>query len=101
MGQKLLITSTSQKAIKIGTYKLLCWPSILASLVKFGLAATPWDRLGIILSQKVQEVASDIFIKHPGRRAKLGQVFEFIPELKAKLGRLERLDPYGSHKVLG
>lgn len=50
-----------------------------------------WDGRDRGLADEVRQVAVDIASENPGRRIKLWQIYQKIPGLKAKLGRLDKL----------
>ena len=50
-----------------------------------------WDARDEALAQQVKEVALEIFEKNPYKRILLWMIYQRLPELKAKLAKLERL----------
>lgn len=56
-----------------------------------GGSRVDWDVRDRDLAAKIAEVAMNLASEAPGRRLKLWQIYQRLPELKAKLGHLDQL----------
>lgn len=50
-----------------------------------------WDTRDLAISRRVREICLQIATDAPGKRIKLWQIYQRLPELKAKLSKLDRL----------
>lgn len=66
-------------------------------------ARVDWDQRDLQLSEQVRRVALELHEAEPDRRIKLFQIYQRLPELKAKLFKMDRLPLTRSaiHAVLG
>jgi hypothetical protein len=65
--------------------------SALAQVPEGNHAKTNWDLRDAELAASIEKVILDLAAERPGRRVSLWRVYQRLPELKAKLSKLDRL----------
>jgi Tn7-like transposition protein D/TniQ len=66
-------------------------PSPLSRRATGRIVRIDWDARDQVLSDQVRRTADQLSRQNPGARIKLWQIYQELPELKAKLGAIERL----------